>query len=733
MMNYEQMQYNPLAEQLVNILTTKTQNDNPHFFRLQANYYLTLVASVMGTKIKSPLTGIIPVNMYGVNLLASGGGKGFSTNILENQVIGAFRQHFMQEIFPKQSELNLQLEAMRRSSYLGITPQEAEQQLYKEFKSYGTYKFASDSATTPAIKQFRNLLLLAKLGAINIIIDEIGSNLESNTDVLNTFLELYDKGIVKDKLVKNTDTAQRHQEMVGETPANIMMFGTPSKLLDGGKIEDNFFSFLDTGYARRCFFAYSKHIKNNLHLTPEELYKRLTSHNHEKELKIISKNLLSLANINYCNTELEVPEATGIELMKYRLDCEARAEALPEHMEIQKAELTHRYFKVLKLAGVYAFLEMSFEIKIQHIHQAIRLAEDSGEALNQMFQREKPYERLAKFIAGNKGKELTQVDLSNQLSFYRGSISVKNEMMSSAIAWGYKNNILIKKTFRDGIEFFTGESLDETDLDKLIISYSPDLADGYFNDYVSFNNLPNLVKYADSKTKKELNFCNHHTLDGHRDENSMVEGFNCIVLDVDDGDKLVMTKELFKEYTYIIYTTKRHQELVEIESGVFERKDRYRIILPTNYKLDLSKDEYKEFMNNLEQWLPIEVDTKTFQRSRKWLCNPKAEVFINEGNLLDILPFIPRTSRNDLYKKEALSMQSMSNLERWFAQRVSVGNRNDTIARYGFMLMDNGYSLSEIQDLLFAFNNKLENKLDEDEIISTIMTTIKNRKEENNG
>lgn len=251
-MDYSQMSYNPLAEKIVQILITKTQNDNPQFFRLQANYYLSLVASVMGTRIKSNLTGVIPVNMYGVNLAGSGSGKGFSTNILENQVIGLFRQHFMQEVFPKQAELNLQIEAAKRAKYMNIGLNESEERLNKEYRSYGAYRFSFDSATTPAIKQLRNKLLLARVGAINISIDEIGSNLESNTDTLNTFLELYDKGVIKDKLTKNTDTATRHQEIIGETPANIMMFGTPSKLLDGGKIEDNFFSFLETGYARRC-------------------------------------------------------------------------------------------------------------------------------------------------------------------------------------------------------------------------------------------------------------------------------------------------------------------------------------------------------------------------------------------------------------------------------------------------------------------------------------------------
>lgn len=720
-MDYSQMSYNPLAEKIVQILITKTQNDNPQFFRLQANYYLSLVASVMGTRIKSNLTGVIPVNMYGVNLAGSGSGKGFSTNILENQVIGLFRQHFMQEVFPKQAELNLQIEAAKRAKYMNIGLNESEERLNKEYRSYGAYRFSFDSATTPAIKQLRNKLLLARVGAINISIDEIGSNLESNTDTLNTFLELYDKGVIKDKLTKNTDTATRHQEIIGETPANIMMFGTPSKLLDGGKVEDNFFSFLETGYARRCFFAYSKKASSTKDLTPEELYQRLTNHNHEQELITISRNLFHLADTHYCNTELEVPDATGIELMRYRIDCEQRASKLPEHMDIQRAELTHRYFKVLKLAGVYAFLDMKPEIEIQHIHQAIKLAEDSGDALNQMFQREKPYERLAKFIAGNMGGELTQVDLSNQLPFYRGSQTVRNDMMTSAIAWGYKNNILIKKTYRDGIEFFTGESLEETDLDKIIVSYSKDLANNYVNDTVSFKNMVNLVTY------KDLHWTNHHTIDGHRSEKTMVEGFNCIVLDIDGTTTLQVAQELLKDYTYIIHTTKRHQQLVEMEKGVFEKRDRFRIILPINYKLDLSKDEYKEFMEGVQQWFPFELDTATFQRSRKWLCNDIAQTFVNEGELFDALPFIPRTSRNEVYKKEQLSLQSMNNLERWFAQRMVSGDRNNTLAKYGFMLQDSGFKPAAIETMLLSFNDKLENKLDEQEILSTVMTSIRNR------
>lgn len=720
-MDYSLMPYNPIAERIVDILVTKTQNNNRGFFRLQANYYINLVASVMGTRIDNEITGTIPVNMYAVNLSSSGAGKGFSTNILENEIIGNFRNQFLETVFPNYSEYSLTLEAQKRAQAYNMDYDTTYDKLTKEFKSYGSYMFISSNATTPAIKQYRNLLLLAGIGSINLSIDEVGSNLESAIDPLTTFLELYDKGLVKDKLVKNTDTQKRYKELFGETPANIMMFGTPNKLLDGAKTEETFFSLLDTGYARRSFFAYSKVDRSMGELSPEELYDRLTNQTQEQDITKISNRFFSLAHPNYCRKHIKLPKNVGIELLRYRIDCENRAKALPDHCEIQKAELAHRYFKVLKLAGAYAFIEMSPTIKLIHTQQAIRLAEDSGQALNEMFRREKPYERLAKFIAGNNGKQLTQVDLANELPFYKGGATAKHEMMTSAIAWGYKNNIILRKSFKDGIEFFSGETLEETNLDEIILSYSQDMAYKYVNDSIKFSNFSNMLTYDG------LNWTNHHTIDGHRSEKTMKEGFNCIVLDVDGGVKLNSVKELLKDYTYIIHTTKRHGQEVEIAPGTYEKQDRFRVVIPTNYILNLDENDFKTFMEGIKNWCPFDLDNSTFQRSRKWACYKDALVFENKGKLFDVLPFIPQTSRYDEYKKSQISLQSMSNLERWFANKMVEGNRNNVLAQFAFMLLDSGFNQQEIEAKLFDFNSKLANKLDEKEIMATVIQSVKNR------
>ena len=92
------------------------------------------------------------------------------------------------------------------------------------------------------------------------------------------------------------------------------------------------------------------------------------------------------------------------------------------------------------------------EVTKEHLHSAIKLVEESGVAFQQMLKREKPYVKLAKYIA-DVNTEVTQVDLVEQLPFYKGSEAQKRDLLNLAIAYGYKNNIIIKKSYVDNIEF----------------------------------------------------------------------------------------------------------------------------------------------------------------------------------------------------------------------------------------------------------------------------------------
>lgn len=699
----------PVIEEIVDVLCNKTQNTDRGFYKVEVAYFLAKMASAMRASIITKDRGKVPVNLYALALASSGFGKGHSVNIMENEFIKGFKKRFLDEAMPVTVDAYLTQLAQDASIRNNSSEEIEKEALMADYKRAGAYTFTFDSGTTPAVKQLRDKLLLANCGSINLQIDEIGSNLIGSTEVLNVFLELFDQGMVKQKLTKNTQDNVRSADRDGSTPTNMLLFGTPVKLLDGGQTEDMFYSFLEIGYARRCLFGIGKLNKKALYsLDPAQIFARLTDPVNKSTIDKWSKHFFHLADPSKIDWQMTISDQTSINLIQYKSECERIADSLPEHEEIRKAELSHRYFKALKLAGALAFVEESSEVTNTHLYQAIKLVEESGEAFGSILTREKAYMKLAKYIA-NSHTEVTHADLTEALPFYKSGVAARNEMMSLAIAWGYKNCIVIKKSFVDGIEFFRGETLKPTDLKEMILSWSSDLAYNYTPERGPWDQLGKVFQM------KDLNWCNHHFKEDHRCNADVIPGFNMVVVDVDGTTSINTVKELFKEYSYILYTTKRHQT---------EGKDRFRLVLPINYELKLSLDEYKEFMDNILKWLPFETDECANQASKKWSCHEGGVLIQNEGVLLDALKFIPGTSRNDQYKKEMSKIADMDNLERWFATRMVEGNRNNHMFKYGMALVDAGLSFEEVSSKIKHFNKQLNNPLPVDELEKSVLVTI---------
>jgi len=706
MLNLDKLEHHPLSEQLVKILCEKVQNDNPLFFRVLVAYYFSVVASSMRCTIATHDRGDIPVNLYALNLGNSGSGKGHSTTIMETEVVHLFRQRFVEDSQAAQRQQNLPRLSLKRANRKKTDPDEELVRVHKEFDDLGTLAFSFDSATPAAVKQQRHKLLMAGAGSVNLQIDEIGSNLVGNIDVLNTFLELYDVGLIKQKLIKNTAENKRAEEIIGRTPTNMLLFGTPAKLLNGSKVEEELYSMLETGYARRCLFGYSRANHRSHDMTPEQVYDRLTNKGNNVFMQALADKLEALADMINVSKRLVMSKETSLLLIEYRIHCETVAATYAEHEEIKKAEISHRYYKALKLAGAYAFVDESAELTSAHLYNAIALAQESGDAFNQLLTRDRNYVKLAKYMATAK-REVTQADLVEDLPFYRGAMGQKTEMLSLAIAYGYKNNIIIKKSLSDGIEFLRGETLKVTDLDRMPLAYSQDIADDFVSEYAPFDKLHKLTQ------AQELHWVSHHISGGHRNEDNCIPGFSLVVLDVDGGVRMNTVRDLLKGYRYLLYTTKRHTE----------EDHRFRIILPINYELKLDAKDYKEFMSNIYEWLPFAVDTATNQRARKWLSHNGHHEY-NDGELLDALPFIPKTSKNEERKQLMTTQSSMDNLERWVLNNAGDGNRNNLMLRYAMILVDAGFGFDDIKNRVLILNDKMAEKLAPNEIYATVMVTV---------
>ncbi|MCP3674095.1 MAG: DUF3987 domain-containing protein, partial [Gammaproteobacteria bacterium] len=705
-MDFSKYKYNQLSEDLVTVLSKKTQSRNKHFFRILTAYYMSKIASMMRTNIKTHDRGVIPINMYALNLMPSGSGKGFSTNIMEEHVIYRFKDNFLNDTFPRLSESQLAKITLERSQKNDTEHEIEESKVEKEFEMLGNLVFSFDSGTSAAIKQMRHKLLMAGAGSMAFEMDEVGSNLLGNMEVLNTFLELYDVGKIKGKLVKNTAENRRSEEIEGKTPCNMMLFGTPSKLLDGDKCESEFTTMLETGYARRLFFGFSKESQHITIENPTDLYDMLTEEKLDATLDNLANKFYSLSTIGNFNKTLKMTKNVALQLLEYKIYGDAKAQQLHDHQEVQKAEASHRYYKALKLAGAYAFVEGSLEIKSEHLEAAILLSEDSGDNFNQLMTRERNYARLAYHIS-SVGKEVTQVDLMEELPFYKGSEQHKRELMSLAIAFGYQNNIVIKKYYIDNIEFLKGEALKETNLDEIRISYSKDIVNGYIPESVPFSALHKVV------CNKGYHYTSHHFIDQYRHSDKALKGFNVIVLDVDEGTSVDTAKTLLKDYTYMIATTKSHTAM----------KNRFRIILPISHEIKMEPREYTKYMINVFEWLPFSCDEATKDIARKWESHD-GQYEYNQGELLDGTLFIPKTKKAEEAKLSTANYGSLSTLEKWFIRETEEGNRSNMLLKYGLVLVDGGYPIEAIRSMIDSFNEKLDVPLSDQEISTTLMITI---------
>jgi hypothetical protein len=696
------------TEIIVNGVCAITQNYDRGYFRNVANYQLTKLASTMRCVVITADRGVIPVNMYLIGLAGSGYSKGHSLNIIRDNVIETFRDNFIENTLPAIADKKLFDLATKRSIKTGSDFEEELKKLTEEYRGTGEFLFNFDSGTSAAFKQQRHKGLLIGAGALSFEMDEIAKNMTGNQELLTNYLETFDVGVIGTKLIKNTKESVRVKEIHGAVPTNMMLFGTHDILFDGSKLEKEFDDLLVTGYARRCFFSYVEQSITK-QLSAEEIYNVATDPTMRNNLAATLKTLGQLADMINFNKEIYESKEQAIRRIQYMIDCQEKAKLLGTNEVARKAELSHRYFKATKLAGTYAFIVGSHEITEELWNAAVLATEDSGKAFERMMTRDKSYVRLAKYLSNKT--EVTQADMVSEIPWFKGTEAFRRDQLTLAIAWGYKNNTIIKKNYLDGIEFLSGESLKETDLSNMIMSIiiapGDAQAAGFEPRFKQWNEV-----YIGTQIEN-LHWCNHHFLNNYRQECDAIPRFNMLVLDIDEGIDLATAKLLMKDYTYLVYITKRHTS----------EHNRFRLVMPISHELNLNAEEYKEFMYNVVNWLPFKTVDDTHQRSKKWLAN-KGHYEYNEGILLDALQFIPKTSKAEEKKKRLLDTQSLSNIERWFVDKFKDGNRSNQMIKYALLLVDSGLSEQEVQSKVLDLNEKLSNKLDEGEIHSTIFITV---------
>ena len=77
-------------------------------------------------------------------------------------------------------------------------------------------------------------------------------------------------------------------------------------------------------------------------------------------------------------------------------------------------------------------------------------------------------------------------------------------------------------------------------------------------------------------------------------------------------------------------------------------------------------------------------------------------------------------------------LKDLNSLERWFAERMVMGNRNNQMIKYAMALVDSGMTYPEVEKNVFAFNDKLSSGLSKTELASTVLRTVARKLSNNN-
>lgn len=715
--------YFPFQEKLLKLITDRVGNHTSDtFFRVIIANFFCQLAGCMRVQIKTSFNRDVMINAYTCGIMESGSGKNYSIDIM-NELMSSFREIIEYKGIGKErgEEYRNNL-AMQDTVKRGIEFSDAKAEIDAQFENEGEVPWEIVKSTEAALRQAVKQCQLSGWGSLNMFFDEIGLVLPELNELTALGLQLYDKGMVGASLTKVTRENTRYAHRNIPIPVNMLWMGDPTKLFDGGETEALFNSLLSTGFARRMLFAVGHAPEVDTNLNSASLYERKKESFDETTENEIINYIASLANKNFFDKRIISPESIDKDYVaSYEVYCKNRSLEDKEADNTVKVELTNRWYKAIRLAGAYAFIDKSDEIKPEHIMAAFKLVEDCGNDLYVLLHQDKPHVRLAKYLV-KQNAPVHRADLVEKCKFFKSSKASQDAMLDRAREWAYSNHITIKTFTRGKIDFFKAEYYKETDLNKLIISCSKHQAYNFenkevaFDKLINFGSIDNFIWSAHHYTYDPIN----QNLGNKRNKDFVIGDFNLIVLDIDEGTTIEDAQMVFKDYKYVLYTTKSHMK--DKHGKVCER---FRIILPLRFTIGLNADEYSKFMTNFYENTPFIVDEGTKDIARGWNTH-KADTVIthDEGDLIDPRPYLPNTQENEERVQKNKAYGNIDTITRWFLLRIDEGNRNNMLLRYGKMLQDREICIELVQKSVLDLNSKLDAPLPKEEIERTIFHSL---------
>lgn len=732
-----------IAQELKNI--TNIDGDD-HFHYMFVHAYMSMLASMQHVKVKG--TGTTEyATIYTQILAKSGYGKGRSINYLDRHMFDPFMANYQMQTQYSVTQQALEELAERRTLLSGQTVETELEKVQFEYAALGQIHVPINKATEASVLQMYDSVRMSKANSVMFLVDEIGSNFVTiKADILDPGLLLYD-GKMHGKSLKNTKDSPRPQGITGEAPACMLLVGSPNLIFDGKTTQELYNEMNRTGYGRRTFFSKGKGVAKIL--TPEETREARRKSRISNASEAIKQHCAALGSPSNNARVMTMTDAAEELSDEYKFFCETRAEELPEHKDQQRFETVGRPQRVERLSAVLAFFNGDEHITPETLKNAIKLTEEAGKSYEDILSQPPNHERLAQYLV-SENKAKTDPEIMKDLPFYPTTKSKQADMLLHAKAWGYSTGeIVIDSTVKaGGVTYHRGTQLVRSSLGYPLLAWSKQITLDYKPCKIKLkgDNTPTSISFdklhvvlANPKAPV-IHWTAHHWEDspegkGHRKSDWVKEGFNLLVLDIDDPVRIEYVQYVLKDYTYFMHTTKRYDG---------SDKARLRIVLMLKHIYKLDAKDYSTFMENIYATLPFDMDTGTKDISRKWTSTPvggftdeeleenfskpnnpqKTKFFYNRITEEDFNPFcgldyLPNTIKNDERIELNKKCKSFSKLELWFLNTTKSveSGRNNFLFKYAIALAEwKSLPIQEIKSKLESLNSKLEEPLNTNEV-----------------
>ena len=545
---------------------------------------------------------------------------------------------------------------------------------YLNLSSY----FIPVTSTWQALQKAAQTVTDMGAGSVNVVSDELGDSIMSMTEIFTKLKSTWDTGISEGQV--NVSNGGEAYFLVQDLCVNALLFGAPAPFELVPAKKDKLLEAYVSGMARRSFIYHNDKYKKSENRNYE--FEKKDSKFYEELDKYIKELRFFISNTKYINYPQNIRE----KLLEY----DAQKELERERSSSPIAEDLGSPKKIEKLLGIIATLDLEDTINEEHLKFAIEFTEALDRTAEDTVEIKPAYMRIYNEI--EKRAYAARTDIVKAVK----DVTVKDLDSQMVLVQEHANilgNSLIKKDY-DGIVKYKIEKLSSTNIDKIIISINTNPSNtqpkGFVRHTGTFKGLYKIVnseyRYSAGTFKDEY----------INDDNYMQEQ-NLFIIDIDNYLTIEDARKLFSQMTYLIATTRSHQKPKK-QGDETITCDRFRIILPTLSTFHLDHKRYSDMYMNVLNSLGIdEADKKCRNASRWYYGNPDGEYWYNEGQLLDIRPFIPDSAE---HKEATLSMNKYESSSkssaptsirvdaaiRWFLSNTSAGNRNDNLFLLSILL-----------------------------------------------